>query len=63
MRQAFGRTSLLLSGGAGLGLYHIGILKVLHENDCLPRIISGSSTGSIIASVVAVRLLSIFCVN
>eukprot|EP01126_Amoeba_proteus_P050322 TRINITY_DN5935_c0_g1_i5.p1 TRINITY_DN5935_c0_g1~~TRINITY_DN5935_c0_g1_i5.p1 ORF type:complete len:470 (+),score=65.14 TRINITY_DN5935_c0_g1_i5:729-2138(+) len=54
-RQAFGRSSLLLSGGAGLGMFHIGVIKALFENDMLPRVISGSSVGSIIASIVAVR--------
>lgn len=50
-RQAFGRSALCLSGGATLGMYHLGIIKVLYENQLLPRVISGSSVGSIIASV------------
>ncbi|KAF9972120.1 hypothetical protein BGZ73_004793 [Actinomortierella ambigua] len=50
-RQAFGRTALLLSGGATMGLIHIGVIKSLYENQLLPRIISGSSCGSIIAAV------------
>jgi predicted acylesterase/phospholipase RssA len=54
-RQAFGRSALLLSGGATLGMYHLGVVKVLAENQLLPRVISGSSVGSIIASVVATR--------
>jgi predicted acylesterase/phospholipase RssA len=54
-RQAFGRSALCLSGGATLGLYHLGVIKVLHENNLLPRVISGSSVGSIIASFVATR--------
>ena len=44
-RHAFGRTVLLLSGGAGLGLYHFGVLKILFEEGVIPRIISGSSMG------------------
>ena len=28
MREMFGRTALLLSGGGGLGVFHFGILKV-----------------------------------
>lgn len=51
-RHAFGRSALLLSGGAGLGLYHFGILKILFEERVIPRIITGSSIGSIIASAV-----------
>ena len=54
-RHAFGRTALLLSGGASLGLYHLGVLKILFEERVIPRIISGSSMGSIIASVFATR--------
>ncbi|KAL7754482.1 Lipase 5 [Sorochytrium milnesiophthora] len=51
-RQAFGRTALLLSGGATLSLHHIGVIKCLWEAKLLPRIISGASGGSIIASFV-----------
>ncbi|GJJ73529.1 TAG lipase / steryl ester hydrolase / phospholipase A2 / LPA acyltransferase [Entomortierella parvispora] len=54
-RQAFGRTALLLSGGATMGLIHIGVIKTLHENKLLPRIISGSSCGSIIAALLCTR--------
>jgi TAG lipase / steryl ester hydrolase / phospholipase A2 / LPA acyltransferase len=50
-RQAFGRSALLLSGGATFGMYHVGVLKALWENKLLPRIISGSSAGSIVSSV------------
>ncbi|KAF9433989.1 hypothetical protein BGZ76_008730 [Entomortierella beljakovae] len=50
-RQAFGRTALLLSGGATMGLMHIGVIKTLFENNLLPRIISGASCGSIIAAI------------
>ena len=51
--QAFGESALMLSGGAALGLFHLGVLKAMWENDLLPSIISGSSAGSIMASVVA----------
>jgi len=57
-RQAYGRTALCLSGGATLGLYHLGVIKVLHDNDILPKIISGSSIGSIIASFVGTKTRS-----
>ena len=45
-RQAFGRTALLFSGGAGLGLYHFGVLKALYEQGILSqiRVISGNKT-------------------
>ncbi|KAK4796187.1 hypothetical protein SAY86_028513 [Trapa natans] len=54
-RHAFGRTALLLSGGASLGAFHIGVVKTLVEHKLLPRIIAGSSVGSIMCAVVATR--------
>ncbi|KAJ1915055.1 Lipase 5 [Tieghemiomyces parasiticus] len=51
VRQAFGRTAVLLSGGATFGLCHAGVLKCLHETHLLPRVISGSSAGSIMAAM------------
>jgi TAG lipase / steryl ester hydrolase / phospholipase A2 / LPA acyltransferase len=41
-RHAYGRTALLLSGGAALGFYHIGVVKTLIENRLMPRVIGGS---------------------
>ncbi|GKV48884.1 hypothetical protein SLEP1_g55672 [Rubroshorea leprosula] len=52
-RHAFGRTALLLSGGASLGAFHVGVVKTLVEHKLLPRIIAGSSVGSIMCSAVA----------
>eukprot|EP00854_Cymbomonas_tetramitiformis_P005936 gene5936-7139_t len=52
-RHAYGRTALLLSGGATLGLFHMGVIKSLWEQKLLPRIISGSSAGSLCASILA----------
>jgi TAG lipase / steryl ester hydrolase / phospholipase A2 / LPA acyltransferase len=54
-RQSFGRSALLLSGGATFGMAHIGVLKSLFESNLLPRIISGASAGSIVSSVVCTR--------
>jgi TAG lipase/steryl ester hydrolase/phospholipase A2/LPA acyltransferase len=54
-RHAFGRTALLLSGGASLGAFHVGVVKTLVEHKLMPRIISGSSVGSIMCSIVATR--------
>lgn len=50
--SAYGRSALLLSGGATLGLFHIGVLKALHEQKLLPWVISGSSVGSIMTAIV-----------
>ncbi|MGH8506087.1 MAG: DUF3336 domain-containing protein [Stenotrophobium sp.] len=48
----FGRSALMLSGGATLGMFHLGVIKALHQHDLLPKVISGSSAGSIIAGIV-----------
>ena len=53
-RYAYGRTALLLSGGGGLGMYHLGVIKALYEQDLLPKIIAGTSAGSIIASAICI---------
>lgn len=52
---SFGRSAMLLSGGATLGMFHLGVIKALFSERLLPRVISGSSAGSIIASVVGTR--------
>lgn len=56
LRHALGNSALMLSGGATLGIHHIGVLKCLYEQKMLPRILSGSSAGAIVAAMVAVRL-------
>ncbi len=48
--RVYGRPALLLSGGGALGIFHLGVVKALFEQDLLPRSISGSSMGSIIAA-------------
>ncbi|MCC2616226.1 DUF3336 domain-containing protein [Aestuariibacter halophilus] len=53
--HAFGRSCLMLSGGAGLGFFHAGVVKSLVEHDALPEVISGASAGSIIASLIGTR--------
>lgn len=54
-RQSFGNTALLLNGGVSFGLYHLGVVKCLHEHDLLPRIITGTSVGALIAALVCVH--------
>ncbi len=51
--RSFGRSALLLSGGASLGLFHIGVIKELGAQGILPRVITGSSAGSIVAGILA----------
>ncbi len=38
-----------------MGIYHIGVLKTLFENDLLPRVLSGASAGSIVAAMLCTR--------
>jgi len=52
---SFGRSALLLSGGATLGMFHLGVIKALWQHNLLPRVISGSSAGSIIAAMTCTR--------
>lgn len=54
-RHSYGRTALLLSGGAHLGMYHAGLVKCLTLQGLLPRVVSGSSAGSIIAAVIGTK--------
>ncbi|KAH8731193.1 acyl transferase/acyl hydrolase/lysophospholipase [Phaeosphaeriaceae sp. PMI808] len=54
-RLAFGRTALVLQGGAIFGLCHLGVVKALHLRGLLPRIISGTATGALIAALVCVH--------
>jgi TAG lipase/steryl ester hydrolase/phospholipase A2/LPA acyltransferase len=54
-RQSFGRSALLLSGGGTFGMNHIGVLKTLWEQKLLPRIVCGSSAGSIVCAVLCTK--------
>jgi len=66
-RHAFGRTAIIFSGktsnfllsnllgGGNIGLYHHGVIKALYEENLLPRIVAGSSVGSIFATFFCVR--------
>ena len=38
-----GHTALCLSGGGALSMYHMGVVKALLENGCMPTIVSGPS--------------------
>ncbi|OSX70356.1 hypothetical protein BU14_0780s0007, partial [Porphyra umbilicalis] len=41
----------MLSGGASMGLHHLGVAKALLDANLLPRVLSGVSAGAIIASI------------
>lgn len=53
--KCFGQSALMLSGGAVLGNFHVGVVKALLEQKLLPSVISGSSAGSLLAAVLGTR--------
>ena len=54
-RHCFGRTALMMSGGGTLGTFHIGVARALNRKHLLPRVLAGSSVGSIIAAIIGSR--------
>lgn len=52
MRKSLGRTTLVLQGGAMVTMAHLGVVKALFEQDLLPKIITGTSTGALVAGIV-----------
>lgn len=54
-RQAFGRSALVLQGGATFGLCHLGVVKALHLRGLLPRIVAGTASGALIAALVGIH--------
>ncbi|OAL39900.1 hypothetical protein AYO20_00812 [Fonsecaea nubica] len=54
MRTALGRTSLVLQGGAMISMCHLGVVKALYLQRLLPRIITGTSSGALIAAHICV---------
>ena len=52
-RHSFGRTALCLSGGGSLTMYHMGVVRSLIQAGVMPRIVSGTSGGSIVAAMLA----------
>lgn len=52
---SYGRSALMLSGGATLGLFHVGVVKALYRENLVPPIMSGSSAGSVVCATVGTR--------
>ena len=55
LQHEFGQSCLCLSGGATMTFYQFGVIRTLLDHGLLPHIISGTSGGSLVGSVVAVR--------
>jgi len=51
----YGRSALMLSGGATWGFAHLGVVKALHQHQLLPDILSGASTGAMVAAGACTR--------
>ena len=54
-RHSYGRTAFLCSGGAALGFYHVGVVRALMQNGLMPRVLGGSSAGSIVTAIISTR--------
>lgn len=50
--HCFGHTGLMLSGSGTLFYFHLGVARALFKEGLLPRIISGSSGGSYVGSLI-----------
>lgn len=50
--HCFGQSALMLSGGATLAHFHVGVAKALSDQELLPSVISGSSGGALVAGVI-----------
>lgn len=48
-----GRVGLVLAGGGAKGLYHIGVIKALEQNNIPIDYVSGTSMGAIVAALYA----------
>lgn len=53
--RVYGRSALMLSGGATWGFFHIGVVQALFEAGVLPHILSGASTGAMVAAGIGAR--------
>ena len=52
-RHCYGCSSLVMSGAGSLLFFHIGVVKALWSEGVLPDILSGSSGGAIVGSLVS----------
>lgn len=52
-QHCYGSTALMMSGAGSLLFFHVGVVKTLWQQKLLPQILSGSSGGAIVASLVS----------
>jgi NTE family protein len=53
--HCFGRTAFMMSGSGSLLYFHVGVVKALLEQRLLPNVLSGSSGGAFVGSLVSTR--------
>lgn len=53
--HCYGRSALMLSGGAGLIYFHHGVAQALVDADLLPGVLSGASAGSWMCAQIGTR--------
>lgn len=51
--HCYGQSALMLSGSGMLAYFHVGVVKALWQQGLLPDIISGSSGGAFVGSMIA----------
>lgn len=51
--HCFGRSAFMMSGSGSLLFFHVGVVKALVQEGLLPNIISGSSGGALVGSIVS----------
>ncbi|WWD20167.1 hypothetical protein CI109_104643 [Kwoniella shandongensis] len=55
INKHYGSSALCLSGGASFGYYHFGVIKAFLEADLLPRVVTGTSAGGLVAALLCTR--------
>jgi predicted acylesterase/phospholipase RssA len=55
INKNYGSSALCLSGGASFGYYHFGVVKAFLDADLLPRVITGTSAGGLVAALTCTR--------
>ena len=55
-QHCYGRSALLMSGAGSLLFFHIGVAKTLWQHGLLPAILSGSSGGAVVGSIVSTNV-------
>ena len=53
--HCFGRTAFMMSGSGSLLYFHVGVVRTLLEQRLLPSVLSGSSGGAFVGSLVSTR--------